>query len=126
MSRDNVEILKRTVEAWNRDDFAAWIDLFDPEFEWSALMEVFRGHQGAQQAWQSFKEHGELKVRFDDVRDLGDSVLALGELKAIGRTTRLDTSSEIAQLAAFRDGKIISFRDFPSRAEGLKAAGLLQ
>ena len=55
MSQENVEIFVLGTEAWNRDDFDAWIDLFDPEVEWFALMEVFRGHTGARQAWESFE-----------------------------------------------------------------------
>ena len=42
MSQENVEVFKRGVEAWNRDDFDAWIEQYDPEVEWFALMEVYR------------------------------------------------------------------------------------
>jgi ketosteroid isomerase-like protein len=124
MSQENVERFKRVVEAWNSNDFDAWIDVFDPEFEWSALMEVFRGPAGARQAWQSFKGDMQLRVRFDDVRDLGESVLALGEIIGTGRTTGLNVGSEIAQLATFRDGKVVMFRDFASHADALEAVGL--
>ena len=123
MSQENVEIMRATIDAWNRDDFDAWMQSFDPEVQWSALLEEFRGHDGIRRAWQSFKAF-ELKSRYDDVRDLGDSVLALGELTGTGRITGLDLSNEIAQLATFRDGKILSFRDFASHDEALKAVGL--
>jgi ketosteroid isomerase-like protein len=124
MSQENVEAYKRTIEAWNRDDYDTWIDQFDPEFEWLALMEVFHGHAGARQAWESFKADIHLKVRLDDVRDLGNSVLALGELEGTGATTQLNVASEWSQLVTYRGGKIIRYRDFPSRAEALEAAGL--
>ncbi len=124
MSQENVEKFKRGFEAWNRDDFDLWIDGFDPEIEWFALMEVFRGHDGARRAWESFKGDMQLKIRFDEIRDLGDSVLALGEITGTGRTTGLDVSGEIAQLVTFRGGRAIRFRDFRSHAEGLEAAGL--
>ena len=124
MSQENVESFKRGYEAWNRDDFDVWIEGFDPEVEWFALMEVFRGHAGARRAWESFKGDMQLKIRFDEIRDLGDSVLALGEIAGTGRTTRLDVSGEIAQWATYRGGKIVTFRDFGSHAEALKAAGL--
>ncbi len=124
MSQENVEIFKRGVEAWNRDDFDVWIDQFDPEVEWFALMEVYRGHAGARQAWESFKAEMQLRVRFDDIRDLGESVLALGEMKTMGQTTRLNFTDEVAQLVTYRGGKVVSARDFPSHAEGLEAAGL--
>ncbi len=124
MSQENVETFKRGVEAWNRDDLDAWIDQFDPEVEWFALMEVFRGHAGARQAWESFKGNAELRVRFDDVRDLGDAVLALGEMETTGQTTRLNFTGELAQLMTYRGGKVVSARDFRSHAEGLEAARL--
>jgi ketosteroid isomerase-like protein len=124
MSEENVEAFRRSYEAWNRDDFDTWIACFDREVQWSAILEEFRGYAGIREAWQSFKVDAELKARFNDIRDLGDSVLALGELTGRGRTTAMNLSGEIAQLAKFRDGKIVSFRDFASHAEALEAAGL--
>jgi ketosteroid isomerase-like protein len=123
MSQENVEVFKRGVDAWNREDFDAWIDHLDPDIEWSARMEVYLGHAGARQLWQSFK-HMRLTVRFEDVRDLGDNVLALGEMTAKGQRTGLDLKSELGQLATFRDAKVIRFRDFGSHAEAVAAAGL--
>ena len=121
---ENVATFQRSVDAWNRDDFEAWIEQLDPEVEWFALMEVYRGHAEARHAWESFKANMQLGVRFDDVRDLGETVLALGEMHATGHTTGLDLSGELAQLATFRAGKVFTVRDFASHAEALRAAGL--
>jgi ketosteroid isomerase-like protein len=126
MSQENVESFKRGVDAWNRDDFETWLDQFDPDLEWFALMETFRGHAGARQAWESFKGDARLRVRFDDIRDLGESVLALGELELEGASTRLRFGSELAQWATYRDGKLVRFQDFPTHAEALEAAGLAE
>jgi ketosteroid isomerase-like protein len=124
MSQENVEVFKRGVEAWNGDNLDAFIDLVDPEIEWFALMEVYRGHAGVRRAWESFKGDMQLKVRFDDIRDLGESVLALGEMETTGQTTGLDFTTEMAQLFTYRGGKAVRTRDFPSHAEALEAAGL--
>jgi len=124
MSQENVEVVRAGTDAWNRDDFDAWIGLYDTAVEWTALMEVYRGHAGARQAWESFKADMQLTVRYDDLRDLGDSVLALGELEGTGHTTELTFTNEIAQLFTFRDGKIVKVHDFPSHDEALEAAGL--
>ena len=124
MSEENVESFKRLVEAWNRDDFDAWIDQFDPKVEWSTLVEVYRGHAGARQAWESLKGSQHPRVRIDDFRDLGETVLTLGKVMTVGQTTRLRFTGELAQLATYRRGKLITLRDFPSHAEGLEAAGL--
>ena len=124
MSQENVDAFRRQHQAWNRNDLDAWIECFDPEVQWSALLEEFRGHAGIRQAWQSFKADVQLKARYDDIRDLGDSVLALGELTGTGRITGLNIGAEIAQLATFRDGRILRYRDFASHAEALEAVGL--
>jgi ketosteroid isomerase-like protein len=39
MSQENVEVVRASFEAWNRNDFDAWIQYFDPEVQWSALLE---------------------------------------------------------------------------------------
>jgi ketosteroid isomerase-like protein len=132
MSQENVEIFKRAVETWNRDDFEAWIDLFDPE--WHTATErafegtdsVFRGYAGARKVWESYKGEAfqQLEARYDEFRDLGESVLALGEIKVIGQASQVEVASELAQLLTFRGGKIASSRDFMSHAEGLEAGGL--
>jgi len=124
MSQENVEVVRAAFEAWNRNDFDAWIQCFDPEVQWSALLEEFRGHAGIRRAWQSFKVDLQLRSRYDDIRALGDPVLALGELTGKGRITGLNISAEIAQLATFRDGRILGFRDFARHAEALEAVGL--
>ena len=134
MSQENVEIFKRAVEAWNRDDFAAWLDLLDPEVEWHTALESafegptsgFRGHAGARTIWESYKggPFRQLESRYVDIRDLGESVLALGEIKVIGQTSNLEFTTEVAHLCVIRGGKITSSRDFQSHAEGLEAAGL--
>ena len=124
MTEENVESFKRAAEAWDRDDFDAWIDQFDPEVEWSTLVEVYRGHAGAREAWESLKGTMQIRTRFDDIRDLGESVLALGEMEGTGQATRLNFTSENAQLVTYRGGKVVNIRSFRSHAEALKAAGL--
>jgi hypothetical protein len=124
MSAENIEIFERTAEAWKRDNFDAWIEQYDPEVEWSTLVEVYRGHAGARKAWENLKGTMQIRARFDDIRDLGESMLALGEMEGTGQTTRLNFTGELAQLVTYRDGRAIRIRDFASHVEGLEAAGL--
>jgi ketosteroid isomerase-like protein len=134
MSQETVEIVKRAWEAWHRDDLAANLDLLDPEVELYSAIEpffegtesVYRGHDGFRALWVSYRGEAfqRLEVRWDEFRDLGDSVLALGELKIIGQTSQAEVTTEFTQHLTFRGGKIASSRDFLSHAEGLKAAGL--
>ena len=134
MSQENVEIVKRVWEAWHRDDLDACLDLLDPDVELHTAIEpsfegtegVSRGHDGFRAIWASSRGEAfqRVEVRWDEFRDLGESVLALGELKIIGQTSQVELTTEVVQLLTFRGGKIASSRDFLSHAEGLKAAGL--
>ena len=66
----------------------------------------------------------QIRIRFDDIRDLGESVLALGEMEGTGQATRLNFTSENAQLVTYRGGKVVTIRSFRSHAEAVEAAGL--
>jgi ketosteroid isomerase-like protein len=130
MAEDRIERVKQLAAAWNRDDFDAFLDLLDPDVEWHSSIEpsfegaesVFRGHDGIRRFWESYRGEAfqRLEVRMDEFRDLGQSLLSLGEIKTIGQTSQVELTSEIAQLWTFRGGKIASSHDFLSHAEGLE------
>jgi ketosteroid isomerase-like protein len=134
MSQENVEIVKQLAAAWNRDDLDAFLDLLDPDIEWNTSIEpffegtdsVFRGHDGIREFWEAYRGEAfqRLEIRMDEFRDLGESLLSLGEIKTTGQASQVQLTSEIAQLWTFRGGKVVSSNDFLSHAEGLEAAGL--
>ena len=124
MSKENVEIVRAANEAFLAGDVETALAALDPDVEWQGLIEVFRGHDGARRGWDRLRADVELKVHFDDIRDLGESLLALGEARAIGQRSGLHLTAEIAQLARFRDGRIVTLRDFARHAEALEATGL--
>ena len=134
MSQESLVIVKQLAAAWNRDDLDAFLDLLDPDIVWNTSIEpffegtesAFRGHDGIREFWDSYRGGAfqRLEIRMDDFRDLGESLLTLGEVKTIGQASQVELTSEIAQLWTFRGGKVASSNDFLSHAEGLKAAGL--
>jgi hypothetical protein len=60
----------------------------------------------------------QIRTRFDDTRDLGESVLALGEMEGTGQATRLNFTDENAQLVTYRGGKIVKYPGFPQPCRG--------
>ena len=38
MSQENVELVQRNFQAWNRGDVDAWLELAHPEVEWSSAI----------------------------------------------------------------------------------------
>jgi ketosteroid isomerase-like protein len=134
MSQENVETVWRALEAWNTDDFDAFLAELDPEVEVHPAIEpaleggetTYRGLDGARKAWDDY--HGgaweRLTVQIQEIRDLGDSVLVLSHIDLTARTTGLEFHEELGQLITFRGGKAVRSQDFLSHAEAIEAAGL--
>lgn len=136
MSRENVESVRRAVEAWNADDLDAFLAELDSEVEWHPAIQpglegratVYRGPDGAREIWR--QDRGEawerLVNRPRELRDLGESVLALGHLDLTARRTGIEFSQEVGEVFDFRAGKIVRIRDFLTHAEALEAVGLTE
>ena len=134
MSLENVESVQRAVEAWNADDLDAFLAELDAEVEWHPAIEpglegkatTYRGHDGARRVWA--EDRGEswerLTNRPQEFRDLGESVLALGQMDLAARATGIEFSQELGEVFDFRAGKIVRIRDFLTHAEAHQAAGL--
>ena len=134
MSQENVEIVQRAVEAWNADDLEAFLAELDAHVVWHPAIQpglegratTYLGHDGARQIWR--QDRGEawerLRNRPQELRDLGESVLALGHLDLIARATGIQFSQEVGEVFDLRAGKIVRIRDFLTHAEAIEAAGL--
>jgi len=134
MSRENVEAVRRAIEAWNADDLDAFLAELDADVEWHPAIEpglegkaaTYRGPGGARKIWR--QDRGEawerLTNRPQELRDLGESVLALGHLDLTARTTGIEFNQEVGEVFDLRAGKIVRIRDFLTHAEALEAVGL--
>ena len=130
MSRENVEALQRSIEAYNRHDIEPLLEMSDPEIEWYPFTaqvegdEAYHGHEGLRQWWANIDAaFEEFEASVEEVRDLDDAALALGHFRAQFRSgVTLDT--EIGWLIRFRDGLGVWGRAYESHAEALQAAGL--
>ena len=95
MSQENVELARRTFEAFNRTYTEGTDDLYallDPDIEWIPVTGIlegrsYHGHEGVRQWIEDMKRDWEaFEPRPVDFRDLGDDrVLALGSWHARGR-----------------------------------------
>jgi ketosteroid isomerase-like protein len=131
MSRENVELIRRAIEAWNRADIDGWLDQATPDFVWIAAgpaaveRSVYRGRDDVREAmaagWETWEE-----FRFEEgeIRGLGDSVVWLGRVHARGRASEVELDQEFAIHAVVRDGKLARTEGFLSHDEALEAAGL--
>jgi ketosteroid isomerase-like protein len=130
MSQENVESFNHALAAYNHGDVEPMVEVSHPEIEWYPLSaEVeggvsFRGHEGLRRWFANLHAtFEEFEASVDDVRDLGDVVLALGAAHLRFRTGGI-LNTEAGYLSRFRDALAVWARMYPSHAEALEAAGL--
>ena len=133
MSQENVEIMRRASDAFNRGDVDGVLEGLDPEIEWHPLLQVlfggeatvYRGHEGTREFQRDLDEaFTELQVKQSEFRDLGERVIAIGHLRGRGRESGATTETAIVWLVEFKNGKAIRVREYLDPKEALEAAGL--
>ena len=133
MSQENVEVVRRVSDAYNRRDVEAMLDELHPEIEWHPWLQVqlgggatvYRGHQGVREGIRDVEEaFSEIQAEQAEVRDLGERVVAIGHLRGRGKESGAVTESDIAWIVEFKSGKVIRVREYLDPQEALEAAGL--
>ena len=131
MSRDNVEVLRRSLDAFNRGDKTAWLALFDPDVEMVPAREWPESApiRGAEAIWDFYvavtstwdgglNEFGEL------IESRADTVVANNRRAARGKASGAGVEFSYWTVSTFRSGKTVRVEWFADRAEALEAAGL--
>ena len=131
MSQQDIETVRRMLEAYAHGDVEEMLGFLDPEGELhSAIIggaeaRVFRGHDGFRQWYAEITESfEELRTELTEYRDLGDRVLAFGRTFARGRGSGVEIDSPTGWLFTVRRGKVLRAEGFLSRDGALAAAGL--
>jgi ketosteroid isomerase-like protein len=131
MSQENVETFRRHVAAFNDGDLDAMADLITEDFEFipylAAVVEkttTYRGSDWLRQYREDAKAAWEdIQGQVDEIRDLGDRVIAFGEIRGRGRGSGLEARVPLAWVADFRQGKVSRVQSYGNEIEALEAAG---
>ena len=131
MSQENVEIVRGAFAVMDiPGNPEAMIAASDPGFEMhlvgvgggpahyagaSGIREFFRD---VAQSWEAFR------FEATDLRDLGDRVLVLGDVRGCGRGSGVEVEDRWAWIVEMREGRAASLRGFLDQHEALEAAGL--
>ena len=135
MSRENVEAVRRGLDAYQRDDFDSWLATIDPSIEWQAVAidrvaegaeGVYRGHEGMRRLWHFLRVEFDVTwVETQELRDVGDDrVVLLGRFRIRGRSSGIVFESPVGYIWTVHDGKVVRAIDYLSHEDALKAAGL--
>ncbi len=135
MSRENVEVVRRVIEAHDRGDVAAVFAAYDPEIEWhigavaasmADLDPVYHGHEGVRAFWRQWFAAWEIaSFEYEEFIDAGDNVVTVLTQRTRGRASGVELEwKSYAQVWTVQDGKIVRVEFFPTRSEAVEDVGL--
>ena len=126
MSEENVEIVRKAVEAYARGDLDTALTYADPDIIWNPVEEVAsKGHDAIRanlERWETDWEDYEATP--EEHIDAGDQVLVTIHWSGRGRGSGLRVDIRTYNLYTLRDGKAIRMDEFTEQSEALEAAGL--
>jgi ketosteroid isomerase-like protein len=131
MSQENVEGLRRGLDAFNRRDRATFVAVCDPAVEnvpprdWPESEPI----QGPEAVWDFYVEGNEpwdeSPFEYGEIIDAGNDKIAAEMRREVrGKASGAGAPWSFWQVATFRDGKLLRSEWFVERGEALEAVGL--
>jgi ketosteroid isomerase-like protein len=125
---ENVDTAREFIAAYNRRDFDAAVESFDPEIEWvlpaRQSSDSCQGPDEVKRFWQGLDETmEELTLEPQEFVDAGDRVATRLRHHGRGKLSGAEINEEMYhQVATFRDGRIVRMEYFGEWSEALEAA----
>ena len=133
MSQDHVDLIKRGMEAFNRRDWDAALELIAEDAVWTTYFGTLDGERSRygraaiREAWEAAAEvfGGDVyKVEPREFRDLGGgTILVRVRLSGQGTASGVEVETEFAQLWTLRGGLAVRVDSYTDVAKALEAAG---
>jgi ketosteroid isomerase-like protein len=101
VSRENVELVRRHYEAWNRGDVDMVVAVFAPNIEWHGHPRLpepgpYRGRDQVKRWMEQFREAwGELMAEPVELLDAGNSVVTLVHMTGRGRGSGVEVQGGV-------------------------------
>jgi ketosteroid isomerase-like protein len=129
MSQENVELVHRALDAFNRRDLDAALELMHSDVEFGSRLAAmeggYHGHEGIRRWWQTILDTSpDRAIEIVEVRDLGEVTLTLARARGHGAVSYVPYEETIWSVARWRGKKAAWWAVFPTEAEALAAAGL--
>jgi len=130
MSQENVEVVRRAINAFNERDVDDMVRDWDPEIEvdWSQSRGleagIYRGQEAVLGLWRTFLEtFDRATVAPDEFIECREHVVVPNRAHFRGRS-HMEVEAQSALVVTLRNGRIVKWRLYQERAEALEAVGL--
>jgi ketosteroid isomerase-like protein len=131
MPEENVEIVRRLIEAWDRGDYRAGLESVDPSIELIAaygtadLDGTYRGHAGLAEMLGAFwAEFDEPRIEIEEMIPAGDDVIVSVRFHGRGRRSGVEIAAPAWHVWSLREGKAVRWLLVRTKGEALEAVGL--
>ena len=130
MSQQNVELVRRLYEAWQRDGLGVVPELMDPDIEWVNPPNAIepgtrRGYDGFAAAAESFAGvYRESRVTDASFHDAGDRIAVSATMSSHGGGSEFPIVTQRGYVFELRDGRVTRFSWFTDPLQAIEAVGL--
>ena len=130
MSQENVEIVRRGMEAFNENDFEGWFAITSTEIKLyprpdePGVLPVYEGWDGVMEYMVNwYSQWDDYEGEPVEFLDAGDQVLVV--LRERGRMQQgLEIEQEFSHSFTLRNGQLVEWRMYDSHEQALAAVGL--
>jgi ketosteroid isomerase-like protein len=130
MSQENVEIVRRSFDAFLRGDFDGAMQAFHTDIAYDLTRlspdgEVYEGHEGVRtgmRRWLGTWDDYAMEVV--EYVDAGDSVVIFFRESGRGKGSGVRIEQSVAGVWTLLDGEVVRVTPFLDRSEALEAVGL--
>jgi ketosteroid isomerase-like protein len=134
MSEENVDKVRKGIEAFNRRDFDAALALLSDDVTWERFLSrtesqtsVVRGKEELRAIWESQVEAVDLRAEPDEFIAVGDDkVVVPGRMLAHGSESEISLAAPMTWVWTFdENGVATKVEAFESRDEALRVLGVV-
>jgi ketosteroid isomerase-like protein len=123
--------VRRSIDAWNRDDFDACVAMAHPEIEWiSAVAQqltgnsVYRGLAGLRRYWDEWHELWRVRLKIMEIVRSEDTVVVVACTEARGDASGVIVRQPIGYVYEFEEGMARRARSFIDPDDAFEAVGI--
>jgi len=130
MSQENVEVLRRGYEAWNRGDRDAAFESLESEFELQLPeggmnVGIYKGREGVTKLFENYLEvFDSFQMKPEKFFEVDDRIVVFVRTPARGKGSGVEVEFRPAHVWTMRAGKAARLEIFPERQRALEAVGL--
>jgi ketosteroid isomerase-like protein len=131
MSEENVEMVRRLIEQFNRDDYEAGIEDWAPDaiLDWSASHGPFAGVYRGRAEIRGFRQQftgtfDEIRFEIEDAVEVEADALVVENVGYFRGREGIEVQARSAWLIRVRDEKLAELTLYQTKQDALEAAGL--